>query len=28
LRVKPPRALVVPFPPGFPLGEPDNVDLQ
>ena len=27
-RLKPPRALFVPFPMGFPLGEPNNADLQ
>ena len=27
-RVRPPRALWVPFPHGFPLGEPGNPDLQ
>ena len=28
LRVRPPRALWVPFPHGYPLGEPDNPRLQ
>ena len=27
-RVRPPRALFVPFPHGFPLGEPGNPALQ
>lgn len=27
-QLKPPRALFVPFPMGFPLGEPNNADLQ
>jgi len=27
-RVRPPRALWVPFPHGFPLGAPDNPGLQ
>ena len=27
-RVRPPRALAVPFRHGYPLGEPHNVDLQ
>ena len=27
-RVRPPRALFVPFPLGFPLGRPDDPDLQ
>ncbi len=27
-QLKPPRALWVPFPMGFPLGEPNNPDLQ
>ena len=27
-RVRPPRALWVPFPHGFPLGEPGNAVLQ
>lgn len=27
-QLKPPRALWVPFPMGFPLGEPNNSDLQ
>lgn len=27
-RVGPPRALSVPYPLGFPLGEPANGDLQ
>jgi len=27
-RVRPPRALWVPFPHGYPLGEPDNPALQ
>lgn len=26
--LKPPRALFVPFKMGFPLGEPNNVELQ
>ena len=26
--IKPPRALFVPFPLGFPLGEPNNPTLQ
>ena len=26
--VRPPRALVVPFPHGYPLGEPDNPAVQ
>lgn len=26
--IKPPRALFVPFPMGYPLGEPENADLQ
>lgn len=26
--LRPPRALFVPFPLGFPLGEPNNPDLQ
>ena len=26
--IKPPRALFVPFPIGFPLGEPNNAQLQ
>ena len=26
--IKPPRTLFVPFPMGFPLGEPNNSDLQ
>ena len=26
--IKPPRALFVPFPMGFPLGEPNNAALQ
>ena len=26
--LKPPRALFVPFPMGFPLGEPHNSELQ
>ena len=26
--IKPPRALFVPFPMGFPLGEPNNPELQ
>ncbi len=26
--LKPPRALFVPFPMGFPLGEPNNAALQ
>jgi D-proline reductase (dithiol) PrdB len=26
--IKPPRALFVPSPLGFPLGEPNNVELQ
>ena len=28
LQLKPPRALFVPFPMGFPLGEPNNAELQ
>lgn len=28
VQLKPPRALFVPFPMGFPLGEPDNANLQ
>lgn len=27
-QLKPPRALWVPFPMGYPLGEPRNADLQ
>ena len=27
-QLKPPRALWVPFPMGYPLGEPNNADLQ
>lgn len=27
-QLKPPRALFVPFPMGYPLGEPNNADLQ
>ena len=27
-KIRPPRALFVPFPLGYPLGEPDNPDLQ
>lgn len=27
-KVRPPRALFVPFPHGYPLGEPDRPDLQ
>jgi HEAT repeat protein len=27
-RVRPPRALFVPFPLGYPLGRPDDPDLQ
>jgi len=27
-KIRPPRALSVPYPLGFPLGEPDNVQLQ
>lgn len=27
-KVKPPRALFVPYPLGFPLGEPNNAELQ
>lgn len=26
--IRPPRALAVPYPLGFPLGEPDNPGLQ
>jgi hypothetical protein len=26
--IRPPRALLVPFPMGYPLGEPDNPALQ
>jgi hypothetical protein len=28
LQLKPPRALWVPFPMGYPLGKPRNADLQ
>lgn len=28
VQLKPPRALFVPFPMGFPLGEPNNAKLQ
>jgi hypothetical protein len=27
-RLRPPRALCVPFPHGFPLGQPNNPELQ
>ncbi len=27
-KIKPPRALFVPFPLGYPLGEPGNPELQ
>ncbi len=27
-KIRPPRALFVPFPLGYPLGEPHNADLQ
>jgi hypothetical protein len=27
-RIRPPRALFVPFPLGYPLGEPDTAELQ
>ena len=27
-RIRPPRALAVPYPLGFPLGEANNPDLQ
>jgi hypothetical protein len=27
-KTRPPRALFVPFPLGYPLGEPNNADLQ
>jgi len=27
-KIRPPRALAVPYPLGFPLGEADNLDLQ
>ncbi len=27
-RIRPPRALSVPYPLGFPLGEADNAELQ
>jgi hypothetical protein len=27
-KIRPPRALFVPFPLGYPLGEPNNTDLQ
>jgi hypothetical protein len=27
-KIKPPRALFVPFPLGYPLGEPNNAELQ
>ena len=27
-KIRPPRALFVPFPLGYPLGEPNNADLQ
>lgn len=26
--IRPPRSLFVPYPMGYPLGEPDNPDLQ
>ena len=27
-KIQPPRALFVPFPLGYPLGQPNNVELQ
>lgn len=27
-KVRPPRALAVPFPHGYPLGKPDDAELQ
>ncbi len=27
-KTRPPRALFVPFPLGYPLGEPNNIELQ
>jgi len=27
-QIRPPRALSVPYPLGYPLGEPDNLELQ
>lgn len=27
-KIRPPRALSVPFPLGYPLGEPNNAELQ
>jgi len=27
-KIRPPRALAVPYPLGFPLGEPNNAQLQ
>ena len=27
-KIQPPRALYVPFPLGYPLGEPNNIELQ
>ena len=27
-KIRPPRALLVPFPLGYPLGEPNNPELQ
>ncbi len=27
-KIRPPRALFVPFPLGYPLGKPDDADLQ
>ena len=27
-KIRPPRALFVPYPLGYPLGEPNNPDLQ
>jgi len=27
-KIRPPRALFVPYPLGYPLGEPDNSELQ
>ena len=27
-KIRPPRALLVPYPLGYPLGEPNNPDLQ
>lgn len=28
VKIRPPRALFVPFPLGYPLGEPNNPELQ